>query len=266
VVELINDIAAQTNLLALNATIEAARAGEAGKGFAVVANEVKGLASQTARATEEISTQIEAVRSVTADAVETITGIGLTITRINESTAAVAAAVEEQSAATREIARNVLEASQGTRSVSSSILLVREGATRTGATATQVLSTADHLISQSEELAGDVSGFLTEIKTAGDRRRSERVPVSLAAGVDLADAHSTAELVDVSLGGARLSRDIGASVGAQVALAVAGWPPVRGLVVGVTEGRSRIQFALDTAAQAMMAGILATLAGHPVTP
>ena len=163
VVDLIKSVASQTNLLALNATIEAARAGEAGKGFAVVANEVKNLANQTAKATDEIGAQISAVRVATTDAVAAIGGIGQTIDRINESSSAVAAAVEQQSAATREIARNVFEASQGTRDVTRGIVQVKDGATQTGTTATQVLSTADHLIKQSEELAKDVSDFLSAI-------------------------------------------------------------------------------------------------------
>ncbi|WP_157136290.1 methyl-accepting chemotaxis protein, partial [Teichococcus cervicalis] len=114
VVRLIADIAGQTNLLALNATIEAARAGEAGKGFAVVASEVKTLASQTARATEEIGAQIGAMRGATAEAVAAVRGIAEAVARMGEVTAAIAAAVEEQGAATREIARNAAAAAQGT--------------------------------------------------------------------------------------------------------------------------------------------------------
>ena len=164
VVKLINDIASQTNLLALNATIEAARAGDAGKGFAVVANEVKNLASQTARATEEISSQISGVQSATRDAVEAIEGIGGTIGLINEIASAIAAAVEEQGAATREIARNVQEASTGTTDVTSNIHSVTEASNETGHAAHEVLTASRELSTQSERLKLKVDDFLTDIR------------------------------------------------------------------------------------------------------
>src|SRR5690606_41209346 len=121
VVKLIQAIAEQTNLLALNATIEAARAGEAGKGFAVVAGEVKSLATQTARATEEIAAQIAAIQAATGDAVKAIGEIGATIKEIAQIATTIAGAVEQQGAATQEIARNVQQAAAGTRAVSSNI-------------------------------------------------------------------------------------------------------------------------------------------------
>jgi len=166
VVGLISNIAGQTNLLALNATIEAARAGDAGKGFAVVASEVKSLATQTARATEDIARQITQIQTATKDAVESIRGIGGTIGEISEIAAAIAAAVEEQGAATQEIARNVQQAATGTREVSSNIIGVSQGANDAGAAATQVLGAAGELSRQAEQLRSEVGRYITGVKAA----------------------------------------------------------------------------------------------------
>jgi methyl-accepting chemotaxis protein len=166
VVKLISDIASQTNLLALNATIEAARAGEAGKGFAVVASEVKSLASQTAKATDEISAQVAAMQGATTEAVQAIEGIGGTIGAINEIATAIALAVEQQGSATQEIARNVQEAAQGTGKVSSNIVGVNAAAGKTGAAASQVLVSAEQLSGQAASLRADVDRFLVNIRAA----------------------------------------------------------------------------------------------------
>ena len=166
VVELINTIAGQTNLLALNATIEAARAGEAGRGFAVVASEVKSLASQTAKATEEIRTQIASMQQVTTSAVGAIQGIGRIIGEINDVTTTIAAAVEEQGAATREIARNIQHAAGGTSEVSSNIVGVSTASAEAGAAATEVLSASDALRREADMLRGEIDAFLNNMRAA----------------------------------------------------------------------------------------------------
>jgi methyl-accepting chemotaxis protein len=166
VVKLINDIAGQTNLLALNATIEAARAGEAGKGFAVVASEVKTLASQTAKATDEIGGLIKAIQHATGESVEAIRSVGRTIGRTSEIATAIASAIEEQTAAATEIARNVEHASTGTTEVSTHIAGVTKTATDTRAAAGQVLSAADALSRQSDTLHAQVDAFIAKVRAA----------------------------------------------------------------------------------------------------
>jgi methyl-accepting chemotaxis protein len=165
VVTIINDIADQTNLLALNATIEAARAGEAGKGFAVVASEVKNLAAQTAKATEEITVQIQEMQQSTSASAEAIRAITETIGKVNQISTAISAAVEQQGAATREISRNVQQTAAGTQEISSNTAGVTRASQDTSTGSTQVLSAADELARNSVRLKRDVSSFLAEVRS-----------------------------------------------------------------------------------------------------
>jgi methyl-accepting chemotaxis protein len=166
VIKLITAVAEQTNLLALNATIEAARAGEGGRGFAVVASEVKALAAQTAKATDEIATQIAGMQTATSEAVAAIKEIGATIDRVSEISSAIAAAVEEQGASTQEISRNVQQAAQGTTQVASSIGDVKRGAEETGSASSRVLSSARSLSHESSQLKLEVEKFVSMVRAA----------------------------------------------------------------------------------------------------
>ena len=166
VIKLITSVAEQTNLLALNATIEAARAGDAGRGFAVVAQEVKALASQTAKATDEIGIQIAGMQTATQEAVGSLKMISSTIGKISEITSAISAAIEEQGAATQEISGNIQRTASGTSEVAGTIAEVSQGATQTGAASNQLLSSAKQLSQSTTSLQAEIDGFLKSIAAA----------------------------------------------------------------------------------------------------
>lgn len=166
IVKLISDIAEQTNLLALNATIEAARAGDAGKGFAVVASEVKGLASQTAAATDEILSQVQTIQTAVGEAVETINTVTAGINEVEAIITTIASATEEQEAATNEISRNVKEAAQGTEEVMHSTTTVKQTSSETGQASSTVRDSASKLAEESSHLTREVDAFLQEVRAA----------------------------------------------------------------------------------------------------
>ncbi len=244
IVTLINEIADQTNLLALNATIEAARAGDAGKGFAVVASEVKNLATQTAKATEQIQQQIGAIQGATGEAATAIERIGATVNEISEITGGISDSMKEQSAATMEIARSVQEAASGTQEVTSNMQEASAASQESEKVATQVSLDAKEVIGEVNALKTQITEILRESK-AGNRRSHERVREQQASQIQVKGQWCDCTIKDISAGGAEIAALQGADQGDSVKLKIPGFGEVDGRILRVTEKSRGISFNLD---------------------
>lgn len=246
VIALINDIAEYTNLLALNATIEAARAGEAGKGFAVVASEVKSLATQTTRATEEIGAHVAGMQTVTREAAETIQAIASTIADLDRIAGEVADAMRRQNAATRDIAVKTQDVAGSSRDVASGIDRVLALATMSRHSAECVEHASRQVARQSTALSGEIDHFLGSVRNAEERRRFVRISCTLKACLQYPGGTVESRLTDISEGGARFDQAIDCPKGTEVALELDGFGrPICARLVEVSDRGSHLLFPLD---------------------